>query len=76
MDETYPLCFETEGDFNTWVSSAVELGIEDAEYNFCLDCLPAYQLLAKRNGVCVSPQTFFVPFLDDDGEEELIGIRP
>ena len=74
--ETYPSCFESESDYNLWLESAEEEGIDNPEYNFCISCTPEFQAIAKRLGVCGSPQTFFVPILNEDGETELIGIRP
>lgn len=67
--ESFPDCFETSEEFESWVTLAQEdPEIEEPRLSFCTDCLPWFQNLMKKQGRCVNPT--FVPKLeiDDNGD--------
>lgn len=72
----YPPCFGSQESWDIWLKKAKESGLEDPEKNYCVDCTPSYQELAKRYQVCDKPDTFFIVVYSDDDEVEIVGISP
>ena len=76
-----PDCFDSLEEWNEyvqkfWTSLTSDLRPKwDAEnFNYCLDCTPAYQYAMLQLGRCAHPETrFFVHTLHED--TELVGIR-
>lgn len=70
----YPNCFTDSKEFEQWVELAEETGLPDARVNYCFDCNPYFQEYAKKLNLCDKPRSFFVDFVDEDGEAFLFGV--
>jgi len=70
----HPRCFESQKLWDEWLDKAKASGLEDPEYNFCIDCTPQYKAKSLAENVCERPSTFFLSIATDEGESEVIGI--
>jgi len=69
-----PPCFFSVKKFNDWRRKALERG-EEPE-NYCRDCSFAFQQAMIRDHRCRHPEVVFVEVPNDDGEPEIVGVRP
>lgn len=73
MPPGYPACFESEEDYKVWEASA---GKTRQTNGYCWDCTLAHKAAMMAQGRCAFPAVQFVEVLDEDGESQVVGIRP
>lgn len=72
----HPPCFLNRERYRLWAEAFYQSGVRaSAAEAYCMDCTPEYKSLAQSHGLCTHPETVFIRVLNDDGEEEVIGVR-
>lgn len=65
MTVDYPVCFLTRQQWDSWVESGLEDGLEDdPRVSFCYYCHKGYQELMDKHGLCENPE--FKDFYEDE----------
>lgn len=69
---SYPKCFDSQEEFDTWVSQSDDDGLPDPRISFCESCSVTYQAQMIRAGRCQNPD--FVILEEDwlDGDQIIL----
>lgn len=64
---SFPKCFGTQQDFDTWVSLSENDGDKDPRISFCESCTNRFQKLMKKLDFCENPD-----FVINEEDEDII----